>query len=62
MKELLGPGIYGELRQPIANRKPGDSKAPFTSTKARFDILEDTKPGPGAYNSLNMIEKLVKKP
>ena len=48
---MLGPGIYGELRQPVAQRKPGDSKAPFTSTKARFDIVEDNRPGPGAYNS-----------
>jgi len=59
---MLGPGLYGELRKEIAEKKPGDSKAPFTHTKARFEDVANPNPGPGAYNAEDLVENVAKKP
>mmetsp|Transcript_4099 Transcript_4099/g.3954 ORF Transcript_4099/g.3954 Transcript_4099/m.3954 type:complete len:333 (+) Transcript_4099:697-1695(+) len=57
----LGPGYYGDLRKPIAQKKPGDSKAPFSSTKTRFQHSVDPNPGPGSYKNDDIGESLQKK-
>lgn len=57
----VGPGYYGDLRKPIAQKKPGDSKAPFSSTKTRFQRSLDPNPGPGSYKNENLGENLQKK-
>jgi hypothetical protein len=57
----IAPGMYGELRKPIAAKKPGDSKVPFSSTKTRFEAKFDTSPGPGAYKEETLVDSISKK-
>jgi hypothetical protein len=58
----IGPGMYGELRKPIAAKKPGDSKAPFSSTKTRFQAnVDSSSPGPGAYKGETLVDSVNKK-
>mmetsp|Transcript_5241 Transcript_5241/g.9623 ORF Transcript_5241/g.9623 Transcript_5241/m.9623 type:complete len:531 (+) Transcript_5241:30-1622(+) len=60
-KASIAPGMYGELRKPLAAKKPGDSKAPFASTKTRFEAKFDTSPGPGAYRDETIVDSINKK-
>lgn len=57
----IAPGMYGELRKPIGAKKPGDSKAPFSSTKTRFEAKMETSPGPGAYKEETIVDSINKK-
>ena len=49
------------MRKPVVDKRTGNSKAPFASTKMRFKEAEKPNPGPGQYSEQQLTENLNKK-
>lgn len=49
------------MRKPVVEKRTGQSKAPFASTKMRFQHEEKPNPGPGTYVEQQLTENLNKK-
>ena len=54
----VGPGYYNIS---LASKLQTDSKAPFASSNSRFEYRNNSNPGPGAYESMDLPLAIEKK-